>query len=81
MTFGEILAQIIAEITGQPKDKIIEIVKSIEKAFPGKQRLEEEVPDDKVEQLLEELRKEKPAILAQLMEYGMQPENHREGNA
>ncbi len=81
MTYGEILAQIISEITGKPKARIIEIVNTIEKAFPGKQRLEEVVPDDKVEQLLEELRKEKPAIIAQLMEYEMLQDHHHEGNA
>ncbi len=81
MTFGDIMAQIISEITGRPKEEINEIVKTIEKAFPGKQRLEEEVPDDKVDLLLNELRKEKPAIMAQLMEYGMLRGSHREGNA
>jgi hypothetical protein len=81
MTFGEILAQIISEITGKPKDKIMHIVAGIEKAFPNKQRLSEEVPDDKVELLLNELRKEKPAILAQLIEYGMLKEHDFEGNA
>jgi Mg/Co/Ni transporter MgtE len=81
MTFGEILAQVISEITGKPKGKIIEIVNSIEKAFPGRQKLEEEVPDDKVEELLDALRREKPAILAQLMEYDMLQDHHDEGNA
>jgi Mg/Co/Ni transporter MgtE len=81
MTFGEILAQVISEVTGRPKEKIIEIVNAIEKAFPGKQRLEEEVPDDKVELLLNELRKEKPAILAQLMEYDMMRDDDHGGNA
>jgi hypothetical protein len=81
MTFGEILAQIISEITGKPKGKIIEIVKSIEAAYPDKQRLSEVVPDDKVELLLTELRKEKPEIIAQLMEYGMLADHHHEGNA
>jgi Mg/Co/Ni transporter MgtE len=81
MTFGEILAQVLSEVTGRPKEKIIEIVKAIEKTFPGKQRLEEEVPDDKVELLLNELRKEKPAIIAQLMEYDMLNEHNHEGNA
>lgn len=81
MTFGEILAQVVSEITGQPKDKIVEIVKSIEKAFPGRQRLEEEIADDMVEPLLNELRKEKAEIIAQFMEYAMQREHHREGNA
>lgn len=81
MTFGEILAQIISEITGRPKDKIMEIVVGIEKAFPNKERLSEVVPDDKVELLLNELRKEKPAILAQLIEYGLLKEHNHEGNA
>jgi Mg/Co/Ni transporter MgtE len=81
MTFGDILAQVISEVTGRPKEKIIEIVNAIEKAFPGKQRLEEEVPDDKVELLLNELRKEKPAILAQLMEYDMMRDDDHGGNA
>jgi citrate synthase len=81
MTFGEILAQVISEVTGRPKEKIIEIVNAIEKAFPGKQRLEEEVPDDKVELLLNELRKEKPAILAQLMEYDLMMDDDHGGNA
>jgi hypothetical protein len=81
MTFGEILAQIISEITGKPKGKIVEIVKAIEAAYPNKQRLSEEVPDDKVEQLLTELRKEKPEIIAQLMEHGMLTDHHHEGNA
>lgn len=81
MTFGDILAQVISEVTGRPKEKIIEIVNAIEKAFPGKQRLEEEVPDDKVELLLNELRKEKPAILAQLMEYDMMKDDDHGGNA
>ncbi len=81
MTFGEILAQVISEATGRPKEKIIEIVNAIEKAFPGKQRLEEEVPDDKVELLLNELRKEKPAILAQLKEYEMMADDSYGGNA
>ncbi len=81
MTFGDILAQVISEVTGRPKEKIMEIVNAVEKAFPGKQRLEEEVPDDKVELLLNELRKEKPAILAQLMEYEMMTNDDRGGNA
>lgn len=81
MTFGEILAQIISEITGKPKSKVIEIVEGIEKAFPNKQRLSEVVPDDKVELLLNELRKEKPAIIAQLIEYGILTEHSHEGNA
>ncbi len=81
MTFGNILAQVIAEITGRPKEKIMEIVNSIEKAFPGKQRLEEEVPDDKVELVLNELRKEKPAILAQLRQYEMMTDDSHGGNA
>ncbi|HET6420866.1 MAG TPA: hypothetical protein VFG19_11950 [Geobacteraceae bacterium] len=81
MTFGDILAQVISEVTGRPKEKIIEIVNAVEKAFPGKQRLEEEVPDDKAELLLNELRKEKPAILAQLMEYEMMADDDRGGNA
>ena len=81
MTYGDILAQIIAEITGRPKEQISEIVKGIEQAFPNRQRLQEVVPDDKVELLLNELRKEKSAILAQLMEYGMTPDNHHKGNA
>ncbi len=81
MTFGEILAQIVSEVTGRPKEKIMEIVNSIEKSFPGKQRLEEEVPDDKVEPLLNELRKEKSAILAQLMEHDMMSDDDYGGHA
>ncbi len=81
MTYGEILAQIISEITGRPKGKIIEIVKAIENVFPDKQRLTQEIPEDKVDQVLQELRKEKPAIIAQLMEYDMLTNHHREGNA
>lgn len=81
MTYGDILAQVVSEVTGKPKNKIVEIVKTIVKAFPGQQRLEQEIPADKVEPLLNELRKEKAAILAQLMEYGMQRDTHDEGNA
>jgi hypothetical protein len=81
MTYGEILAQIISEITGKPKEQINEIVRSVERAFPDRQRLQEVVPEDKVELLLNELRKEKPAILAQLIEYGLATEHHEEGNA
>ncbi len=81
MTFGDILAQIISEVTGRPKEEIINIVHSVEMMFPGKQRLEEEVPDDKVELLLNELRKEKPAILAQLREYEMMRDDDQGGNA
>ncbi len=81
MTYGEILAQIISEVTGRPKERINEIVKAIEQAFPNKQRLEEVVPDEKVELLLNELRKEKAVILAQLVEYGLTSDNHHGGNA
>jgi hypothetical protein len=81
MTYGEILAQIISEITGKPKEKINEIVRTVERSFPDRQRLQEVVPEDKVELLLNELRKEKPAILAQLFEYGLIIENHEGGNA
>ncbi len=81
MTFGEILAQVISEVTGRPEEKILEIAKTIEKAFPGQQKLEVEVPDDKVELLLSELRKEKSTIIAQLMEYEMLKDDGNGGNA
>ncbi|HKZ15889.1 MAG TPA: hypothetical protein VJ161_00295 [Geobacteraceae bacterium] len=81
MTYGEVLAQIISEITGKPKEQINEIVKSVEKAFPDRQRLQEVVPEEKVELLLNELRKEKQTILAQLIEYGLIMEHNEGGNA
>ena len=44
-------------------------------------RVEVEVPDDKVELLLSELRKEKSTIIAQLMEYEMLKDDGNGGNA
>jgi hypothetical protein len=81
MTYGEVLAQIVSEITGRPKESIMEIVTSIMDVFPHRQKLEQEIPEDKVELLLEELRKEKQTIAAQLLEYAMERETIRHGNA
>ena len=81
MTYGEVLAQIISEITGKPKEQIEEIVSAVQKASPHRQRLDKEVPEDKLELLLNELRREKPAIVAQLIEAGLIVENHKGGNA
>lgn len=71
MTYGDVMSQILSEVTGQSKEQIQYLLDIIATQFPGKHKLDEELPDKKAEQLLNDLRKEGSGILAWLVRCGM----------
>lgn len=79
MTYGDIMAQILSEVTDKPKDQVDDLLEEFKKRFPVQYNLDEEVPPEKAEQLLDSLRKEKSGILAWLVRGGMlagEPQGH-----
>lgn len=79
MTYSDILTQILSEVTGKPKDQLNDLLEEFKKRFQGQHRLDEELPPDKAEQLLDNLRKEKSGILAWLVRGGLlagEPKGH-----
>ncbi len=80
MTYGDVMVQILSEVTGKPKDQVGELLNIFKDSFPGQHRLDEDLPPEKADQLLNDLRKEKAGILAWL-EKGAQEVNKRQGHA
>ena len=68
MTYGEVMIQILHEVTGRPKSVFREITAMIQQAYPGQHRLDAELSPDEAAKLLDELRQEKPGILNWLIE-------------
>jgi hypothetical protein len=68
MTYGEILIQILSEVTGESADAVRGDVDRIFNALDSSHRLGVELPDDEAEKLLNELRQEKAGILNWLID-------------
>ena len=77
MTYGDILAQILSEVTGRSKDQVQDLLKIVDVKFSGQHKLDEELPEEKAEQLLNDLRKEKSGILAWLVRHAMLAGPHK----
>lgn len=66
MTRSDIFIQILSEVSGKPKDQVSDLLVAFRKTFPGKDRFDDELPDQEAQQLLAGLRKEKEGIRAWL---------------
>ncbi len=67
MTNKDIMVQILHEVSGKPKEFVASMFEEIAGNLPNSTKLQEEVPVDKAEELLEALRKEKAGILNWLL--------------
>ncbi len=76
MTYGDIMAQILSEVSGKPKDQVGELMETFKLSYPGKNKLDDEVPDDKAQQLLNDLRKEKDGIRLWLLQGALRTERN-----
>ncbi len=66
MTYKDILLKLLSEISPEPEEKLIEKIEFMKKLAPGS-KLEKELPEEEARTLLEDLRREKPAILLSLI--------------
>lgn len=64
MTYADIIAQALSEVTGKPKEIFMAVLQSC----PPPHRLNEEVPDDEAQAILAKLRQEKSGILNWVIE-------------
>ena len=64
MTYADIIAQTLSEVTGKPKEIFMEVLNSC----PPPHRLNDEVPDGEAEAMLDQLRQEKSGILNWVIE-------------
>ncbi len=74
MTHEDVLVQILSEVTGKPKNEISDLMTVFKDRFPTGHKFNEELPDEKAEKLLNDLRKEKAGILKWLVEGKMMAE-------
>jgi hypothetical protein len=76
MTYEDVLIQILSEVTGNSKSEVTDLMKIFKDRFPIGHKLNEELPDDKAEKLINELRKEKAGILQWLIQGKMMVEKN-----
>ena len=62
MTYGEIITQILSEITGQPKDHVGFLLEIFKTHYPT-QNFDKELSPERAKTLIDGLRKEKAGIL------------------
>lgn len=64
MTRGDVFIQVMSELSGEPKNLIAEMLHLIKVEIPPElHRFDEEISEFKAVRLIDELRKEKEAIL------------------
>jgi hypothetical protein len=64
MTRGEVFIQLLSELSGEPKERIAEMLNVIKGSMPPElHRFDEEISDTEAGQLLDELMQEKKTIL------------------
>ncbi|BDD88732.1 hypothetical protein [Desulfofustis limnaeus] len=80
MTNRDIFIQILHEVSGEEKAKLNGLLDMIKHRLPPGHKLDEELTDEKANQLLSDLRKEKLGILQWLHE-GRQEMEKLEGHA
>jgi phage/plasmid-associated DNA primase len=80
MTRADIMAQILSEVTGKPKDQVTNLLERFKEIFSDTFKFDEELSDEEAEQTLQKLRKEKSGILNWLLE-GTYRVHKRTGNA
>jgi hypothetical protein len=66
MTYGDVLVQILSEVSGLPKSQIKNQLEQFKENVQGNHKLDDELSDDEASELLNSLRKEKSGILAWL---------------
>jgi len=79
MKRADIFIQILSEVSGRPKHEIAELLSAIRQANPGG-KWDEEIPENELEQLVNELRGEAPGIMDWLIK-GAARVDKRGGNA
>ncbi len=73
MTYGDVFMQIVAEVSGKPKENFAWMYEHIQR-FPIGTDFDKELTDEEAEALLENLRKEKDSIRAWLIKGGFMDE-------
>ncbi len=68
MTFRDIFCQILSEVTGRPKIYMAELLDVFFLLHPVPNRFDEEIPEEQAQEMLSDLRKEKPGIMNWLIE-------------
>lgn len=64
MTYADIIAQTLSEVTGKPKEIFMDVLDSC----PPPHRLNNELPDEEAQAILNQLRQEKSGILNWVIE-------------
>ncbi len=63
-TRGDVFIHLFSELSGEPKERIAEMLNVIKGSIPPElQRFDEEISDTEAEQMLDELMQDKKAIL------------------
>jgi hypothetical protein len=70
-TRADVFKTILTEVTGKPKSDISDLLAEFRKTFPGKDKLDDEIPQQEYDRLLTKLRSEKPGILNWLIAGGL----------
>jgi len=65
MTYGELFTQVISEVTGKPKDQLLEFLTYFRAIIPGG-NFDKQIDPDKAQALLDEIRRHPEAIKAWL---------------
>lgn len=74
MTNRDIIARILAEVSGRPEAEVAELLETMTPKGGAGHRLDEEVPDDKAHEIMTGLRAESGGILAWLLRGAAQVE-------
>ena len=59
----DIFCQILSEVTGYSKDQVALMLEVFRRQHPGSDRFDDEIPEQEAQELLSDLRKEKPGIM------------------
>lgn len=62
MKRGDVIIQILHEVSGKPKEAVAAMLESFKATIPGLHRFDEEISVEEGERLIVELRKEKDGI-------------------
>lgn len=76
MTYLDLIAQVISEVSGKPQESLAGQLEAIHRANPGGGKLDMEVPPAEVEKLLAEFRAIGPGILRWLREGAAEARQH-----
>ncbi len=67
MTYEDIFLQILHEVTNKPKTELLGLVEGLKQMVPDKHKLDDQLPDNEGEQVLDIMRTQKEAIRAMLI--------------